>query len=141
MSTFLTIATFTGPLEAYIAKGRLESEGITTFIIHKHHIWAEWWLSNALGGIKLQVFQKDGDNAQQIMQSHFDGEYEELLKQNFTDLQSNTCPECKSTNFISSLSQKRLFIEILALGLLATIFPFQRNQHTCQNCSHRWITK
>ena len=58
MAEFVTIASFTSPLEAHMARGRLEAEGIPAFIAHENHIWAEWFLSNALGGVKVQVLKQ-----------------------------------------------------------------------------------
>ena len=34
----VTIATFTNPLEAHIVRGRLQAEGIETYVAHEHHI-------------------------------------------------------------------------------------------------------
>ena len=55
----ITVATFTDPLEAHIVRGRLEAEHIECFVMHEHHIWANWFLSTALGGVKLQVRPED----------------------------------------------------------------------------------
>ena len=137
MPKLATIATFTGPLEAHIAKGRLETEGVSVFLAHEHHIWAAWYLSHALGGIKIQVREKDQDNAQQILTSHLNGEYEGDLKQIFPTLQSNMCPGCNSTNFTSKLPRKVLLLLILTFGLFGIIFPPRKNAHLCQNCHHK----
>lgn len=138
MAKFITIASFTGPLEAHIAKGRLETEGVPAFIAHEHHIWAAWFLSNALGGVKIQVLATDHDKAKQIMDAHINGEYEEDLKQEFTALKDNACLKCSSTNFTSILSRGLLSLDILFLGLLGIIFPLQKNTHICQHCNHKW---
>ena len=51
----VTVGSYTDPIQAHIAGGRLESEGIPVVIADEHLIWGNWMLSNALGGVKLQV--------------------------------------------------------------------------------------
>lgn len=38
MAKLVTVDSFTDAVEAYIAKGRLEAEGIPTFIANENHI-------------------------------------------------------------------------------------------------------
>ena len=77
---FRTIASFINPLEAYIAKGRLEVEGIPSLIAHEHHVWVDWPYSQALGGVKLQVHKNLEQDALPIIHSYFLGEYEAALE-------------------------------------------------------------
>lgn len=53
----VTIATFSFPHEARIAKARLDALGIPSFIADEHTINMQWLYSNALGGVRLQVPQ------------------------------------------------------------------------------------
>jgi hypothetical protein len=59
----VTIKTFTNSFEANITKGRLESEGIKCFLKNEKIINTDLLLSSAIGGIKLQVKEKDVKNA------------------------------------------------------------------------------
>jgi hypothetical protein len=59
-----TIAMFWSPVEANLAKGRLEAAGITAFLQGEEAVAMNWLLSNALGGIKLQVAAQDLERAQ-----------------------------------------------------------------------------
>lgn len=138
MNDLVTIATFTGPLEAHIAKGRLEAEGIPVFIAHEHHIWAKWFLSNALGGVKLQVLKIYQNEAQTIIKSHINGEYEDALKYEFNQLESNICPKCRSGHFKSKFPPGLIVFVILTLGLFGFIFPLRREIHICQHCGNKW---
>ena len=137
MGKLATIATFTSPWEAHIAKGRLGAEGIPAFIAHEHHISAAWFLSNALGGVKLQVPDAYADAAQEIIQAHIKGKYEEALEQEFSDLEENACPRCKSKEYKSRFSYGMLLLVILSLGL-SVIFPIRKEIHICKNCGNKW---
>tara|TARA_R100001143_G_scaffold755_1_gene2242 strand:- start:4968 stop:5165 length:198 start_codon:yes stop_codon:yes gene_type:complete len=46
-----TVATFSFPHEAHIARAKLESEGIPALVADEHTINMQWLYSNALGGV------------------------------------------------------------------------------------------
>ena len=51
----ITIARFFCPLEAQIARSRLEVEGIPVFILGEGYVALSWISSYAMGGMHLQV--------------------------------------------------------------------------------------
>ena len=51
----VTVAVFVSPHEAGLAKGELEAYGIPAYVADEFAIGANPLLSNALGGIKVQV--------------------------------------------------------------------------------------
>ena len=67
MNNWSTIISFTYPLEAHIAKGRLESEGIEVFIKDELTAQVNNFYSNAIGGVKLLVKDSDYENAYRIL--------------------------------------------------------------------------
>ena len=62
-----TIATFDTIIDAHIAMGRLEAEGIPCSLMDEHLIQMDMLYSPALGGIKLQVEPSYIDQARQIL--------------------------------------------------------------------------
>ena len=138
MAKLVTVGIFTGPIDAHLAKGRLEAEGIPTFIAHEHHIWANWALSHALGGVKLQVVSENAVQAQAILKEHVEGKYEIALKEEFPDITGNSCPRCGSKEFKSAIPFGLLDLVVLTLGLISIIFPVRREKHTCLKCGNKW---
>ena len=63
----VTVATFNQPIEAHVVKGRLESEGIETFLADEHVISMNPFYSNAVGGVKVQVAEEDVEEALKIL--------------------------------------------------------------------------
>jgi hypothetical protein len=63
MDKLVTVLRVSYPQELWIIKGRLESEGIECFIQDELTVQAYSLYSNAIGGVKLQVFEKDEQNA------------------------------------------------------------------------------
>ncbi len=67
MDKLVTIATFTYPSEVVVIKGRLESEGIECFVKDEITAQVHNFISNAIGGVKLQVRQSDAIRATEIL--------------------------------------------------------------------------
>ena len=66
-SKFKVIAIFTYPSEASALQARLDHEGIQSHLKDEHLIAAEPFASNALGGVKVQVFKEDFIRASAIV--------------------------------------------------------------------------
>ncbi len=62
-----TIASFSFPHEAQIAKTSLDAAGIPVFIADEHTVNMQWLYSNALGGVKLQVPSQFAEQAKEIL--------------------------------------------------------------------------
>ncbi|MFN3202593.1 MAG: DUF2007 domain-containing protein [Bradymonadia bacterium] len=59
MSDWITIATFQLPIEAHMARGRLEAEGITCRIVDEHLLGLYPGCAAVLGGVRLTVATTD----------------------------------------------------------------------------------
>ena len=68
LDNFVTIKTFTYPIDLAVIRGRLEAEGIDCFAKDELVAQANPFLSNAIGGIKLQVRQRDLARAIEILE-------------------------------------------------------------------------
>jgi hypothetical protein len=126
-STLITIASFSFPYEAHIARANLEAEGIPAFIADEHTINMQWLYSNALGGIRLQVPSEYAERAQDILAQDFS----ELLEAEFGK-DEIVCPNCGSTDVEPYTKGKRpAFVVFLLLG-----FPLFFYEHglKCNTC-------
>jgi hypothetical protein len=59
---------YTSVPEALVAKGALESAGIECFLRDENTIRIDWFLSNALGGVKLCVREEDAEAAATLLE-------------------------------------------------------------------------
>ncbi len=64
---FVTVARFSNSFDMHVVKGRLEADGIPCFVRDEHTISAQPFYDIALGGIKLQVQEKDVKAAKEIL--------------------------------------------------------------------------
>ena len=53
------IASFSKPEEAHLVRAHLEGSGIAAFVRDDHTVTADWALSNAIGGVKVEVAEED----------------------------------------------------------------------------------
>ncbi|MBB6328257.1 tetratricopeptide (TPR) repeat protein [Algoriphagus iocasae] len=67
MNRFVTVATFQYPHQAHVIKSKLESQGIAVFLKDELTVQAYNFLSNAVGGIKLQISESDYEKAYPLL--------------------------------------------------------------------------
>lgn len=65
--TVVTLRQFFTLPEALLAKSILDSAGIQSYLIDENTIRMDWFYSNALGGIKLQVRETDAAAAAELL--------------------------------------------------------------------------
>jgi hypothetical protein len=64
----VTVSTFNDPIAAAMAKNFLESEGIPAVLMDETAVATDWLLSNAIGGIKLQVALLHLERAEHLLE-------------------------------------------------------------------------
>lgn len=62
------IARFDTQIDAWLARGKLEAEGIETWIEDENLVQTDWLYSIAVGGIKLLVNQQQAELAITVLQ-------------------------------------------------------------------------
>jgi hypothetical protein len=63
----VVVASFGRPVDAHLAKTRLEAAGIQAFILDENAIAVNPFYSPALGGVKLAVAEEDVDRAREVL--------------------------------------------------------------------------
>ena len=116
----VTVGWYLHPIEAEIARGRLESEGIPAFLHSNNHSNLDWPLTLALGGIKLQVPAGAAQEATEILQS---------VDPLPDDQEEIECPSCGSLD--TKKEETSWEIAILVVQFLNLPRPFRRGQRRC----------
>ena len=86
------VATFRDLPPALVAKNVLDTAGIRNFLIDATTIRIDWFLSNAIGGVKLGVERKDLEAAKQAL----DGGMETVELPEDEEVLLPHCPRCMS---------------------------------------------
>ncbi|WP_439135193.1 putative signal transducing protein [Pseudomaricurvus sp.] len=124
-----TVATYSFPYEAQIARAHLDAEGIPAFVADEHTINMQWLYSNAMGGVRLQVPSVYVEQARAILA-------EDLSDAVESEQGSDTlvCPVCGS-NQVESYQKGKRWAFLVFLGLDFPLFPVT-NTVKCKECGH-----
>lgn len=123
----VTIATFSKPEEAHMLRLRLEAGGVPAYIQDENMVQTDWLLSNAIGGVRVQVGDDDVEEAKAILQ-------DPGCERESTGMPP--CPKCRSTNTAPDTLPRRLsFLSLLVAGFP---FLFSRTRWRCAECSSVW---
>lgn len=127
--TFKTIAVFQYSSEAEIIKGRLEADGISVFLLDNNTINTNPIVSNAIGGVKLQVLSKQETEAMEILNSISSYSLDDEGK-------AIECPNCHKTQveLFSTIKDLKSFMAFLG-GIIFGTLPFHtRYNYRCEAC-------
>lgn len=127
----IRIASYQNAIEAHLARGRLEAEGIPAYVCHEHHVTANWLSSLALQGVKIYVHLMNGDRAKEVIAAHDRGEY--ALED---EEQVLVCPRCQSTE--SSRHRMSWKSALLTTNLVAIPLYFRWATMKCDTCRYEW---
>lgn len=116
---FFILASFEYVADVQILKGKLISEGIPVFLRDENTLNSDPLISNAIGGVKLQVYAKDRQRAVEI--------YNEIRAYAIDDLGDPiSCPNCKAQKSEVYYDRKNIFHKL---------FPFfEKRKYKCLNC-------
>lgn len=133
-----TVATFQEPGEAHMFCDRLHAEGVPAIIAHEYHIATAWYLSQALGGVKVQVPDDRQSDARTIAALCDAGAFRPVLEDTFGALDDIACPHCGARTYrkIHPLSQATLAILIFLLFWVPC--PPQDGTGRCNKCGQRF---
>ncbi len=132
MAAQIEIATYLDPLEAEIARGLLESEGIPASLADENLVRMNWSFALAVGGVRLLVPPEAADAARAVLERQRNGEYEQALEQE-TGIPQGVCERCGSRSFQPVHSAWWILLLVLSFGL-AMIFPPPRKGVRCRQC-------
>lgn len=130
MSKLTEIANYQYASEAYLFKGKLESEGVEVFLQNEHTINTDPVLSNAVGGVKLFVKTDYVIKAKQILStiSSYSLDDNGLLL---------SCPKCgeQKIEFLSTIKNIASFFGFI-FGMFLAILPFYtKYKYRCESCN------
>jgi hypothetical protein len=128
----VTIRQFRDLPEALLAKGSLESAGIECFLADENLVRLDWFISNFIGGIKLNVRAADAENAQRLLDEPI---LEGLYVQGVGLYEQPRCPKCQSldVNF-QELDRPIAYMS----AFLRVPMPVQRPAWHCHSCDAEW---
>lgn len=135
----VTIKTYTYPHELYIERGKLESEGISTFLKDEITVQVYNFYSNAVGGVKLQVFPDDVERALEILETVKNNTPEPVTLSKKEIHDKTLCPFCGSDDI--GKMKKANWLTLIPFLVIGFILPVFKNSYLCFKCNRRWRIK
>jgi len=133
MNKFRTVATFSYPAEAVVMKSKLESENIEVFLRDEFTIASDPFATNAIGGVKMDVYTEDFIKALGIIEKA-----SPELSQRITHY--IICPNCKKREVREQQDVNTAigFVETIK-AVVYSLFPLKRHKlYQCMNCAHEF---
>ena len=130
-------STYYNPIEANIIKARLEDSDIPCFLTDENVATINPLYNQAIGGVKLNVFERDVDRINALLaENHFDVELENIDPSEDKML----CENCGSDNVSFGQATKNRFKWwVTILSFLLIVYPFKANKcYHCYNCGHEF---
>jgi Putative prokaryotic signal transducing protein len=128
----VTVREFRDLPEALLAKSVLDSEGIESYLFDENMIRLDWFLSYALGGIKLRVKEEDAKEARELLEQ---GPPERFEAGEAGEYEQPKCPRCGSLKVDFGEKGKHLAYATVAVGVP---LPVGRHGWRCRECGHEW---
>jgi hypothetical protein len=130
----VTVAAFIFPIEAYLLKMRLESEGIQCFLADDITTYIYWRWSLAIGGAKIKVKESDLEVVAEVLDR--EPKISDLAEEwAFEDGTIRTCPRCNSPVVFKEAFNRRCGY----ITILSGFFPPIPNwKWECLRCRCRW---
>ena len=128
----VTVRKFRDLPEALLAKGSLESAGIQAYLVDDNMIRMDWFISNLLGGIKLNVHAEDVQAANEILSQPIP---EVVDVEGVGEYEQPKCPRCQSLDVSFRELNKLLSYGSAYVGVP---IPIYNKAWTCHVCGNEW---
>jgi hypothetical protein len=130
----VTLGSYRDLPAADLARGLLESAGIPAWIQDDNLVRMDWFYSNAIGGVRLQVEAANAEAAREILNQPMPAT---LQLDDGTEFAQPRCPKCGSFE-IGVETGPREGVKLAALAAFALPIPAGSPVWRCDACDARW---
>lgn len=127
---FATVGAFAMPYEADIVSSLLEAYEIPAFLMDYETIYVNWFYSNALGGVKVQVSKDDFHLASEIIKDAIENQNR---MQGFSE---GACPRCNSPKTTLVVCGRQWAVLTWMVAGIPLVWPWVRLK--CSSCGNVW---
>ncbi len=131
----VTVEQYRDLPEALVARAVLEEAGIRSFLSDENTVGMNWGLSNAVGGIRLQVAAEDEAAAREVLSEPAP---QQFATDSGEDFVQPVCPECGSMDVIANDPDRKVMAASMLIGIP---LPHRRPQEVewrCLECDSTW---
>ena len=133
-SDWIAIASFSQPVEAHLARTKLESEGIPCVVGNENLVRVDWLLSNAVGGVKVMVPCWEAEHARDVLRPQ--PRLVVVAERGAPGDGEMICPHCRCDDVYYSRYNRRVAgVFMLLFGFL---IPWRDRRWACTRCGYQW---
>ena len=130
----VTIRRYRDPVEAMLARAALESAGIEAYLRDENIVRMDWFYSNMIGGLRLQVAKDDVEAAEAVLSQPVP---ESFTTDDGSLYEQPKCPRCHSLDI--SFEHVDAKVSLAALVLLGVPVPSRIvDAWKCNACGLLW---
>jgi predicted RNA-binding Zn-ribbon protein involved in translation (DUF1610 family) len=131
----VTVRRYRDLAEAYVGRSLLESAGIPAWIADENLVRMDWFYSNLVGGMRLQVDESEESAAREILEQGSPGTISYGEAETYVQ---PTCPKCGSAEITlgSGTERGRSLVALYVLGI--PVPPREAAWH-CEACGAQWV--
>jgi predicted RNA-binding Zn-ribbon protein involved in translation (DUF1610 family) len=131
----VTVRRYRDLAEAFVGRSLLESAGIPAWIADEHLVRMNWFLSNSVGGMRLQVDERDEAAALEILEMEVPATIEYGREEPYVQ---PTCPKCGSAEITLGNGTERGRSLVALYVLSIPVLPREAAWH-CEACGAQWV--
>jgi hypothetical protein len=130
----VTVERYRDLSEAIVARSMLEAAGIRVFLFDENVVRLDWQISNMIGGIRVQVEDKDEAAARELLMAPV---ADSIELADGSEFEQPRCPVCGSAEItFEGKGRGAAMASWIVVG--APILPSGRETWVCSNCGTRW---
>jgi hypothetical protein len=130
--------------EAWVAKSKLDSEKVWCFLADQEIVRLDWFLSNAVGGVRLQVADDEVQIAMELLSEEIPASFS--ADEVGEEYRQAECPRCGSRDVsLVTMAKKLAFLLLCLLYLPASVLALLAMAQwvftkpwRCEDCRHDW---
>ena len=130
----VTVRRFRDLTEAFVGRALLESAGIPAWIADENLVRMDWFYSNLIGGMRLQVDERDEAAAVEILEAGVPATITYGLEETYIQ---PTCPTCGSAETTFGGGTERGW-SLVSLYVLSIPVPPRKAAWHCDACGAEW---
>jgi len=130
----VTVRRYRDLAEAYVGRSLLESAGIPAWVADENLVRMDWFYSNLVGGMRLQVDEREEAAAREILE---EGTPETITYGEEEVFVQPICPKCGSTEITLGGGTER-GRSLVALYVLSIPVPPRKAAWHCEACGAQW---
>lgn len=135
---WVTVGQYRDMAEAYVARSMLEEGGLECLLRDENTVRMDWLLSNAVGGMKLQVAARDEAAAREMLSRPIPRQF---VTDSGEEFQQPSCPNCGSTDVVANDPDRWRMVASMVIKIPIPHRRPRDEEWRCLRCGTRWVAE